>query len=463
MSVRADRAGLSRGRGTPLVLASARVPVGPLDNPYALLVRLSLGLALAGGFTLGLYLVLGFAFGLPLPASTPALMQVHGQVQALGFLALFIMAVGVQLFPRFHATTLDRPHLVALGGLGLAAGVVLRAAAQPAPPSAARSVALLASALLALGGVLLAVYAFGRVVRRGVERPSRGRALLPLTMAGSLLAALLLNVAAASGLALGGTVVPFYQNEALLHLELWGFASTMVLAVAGRVYPKFLLLQPTRERLVPPALGLWALGSLGVPLAWLLVGNQPAVRAVGAAAQFAGASLYLGALRLYEAPIRPSGTPYVTDPTRRWARVAFAFLLAAAAANLAAALYDAAGGAVNFTVLSSARHALAQGFLLPVIVYMAARILPGYAGYLLHRPRLVAGLVWTLFGGALLRSGAELVGGYAAGWGALVALGGLLGTGAFTVFAVGLWRATGQQRHAASAPRGTAAPDQIAG
>jgi hypothetical protein len=425
--------------------------VALLAHPYSLLVRVSLGLALVGGFALGLYLVLGFAFGIPLPSSTPALMQVHGQVQALGFVALFIVAVGVQLFPRFHATTLDRPHLVALGGLALAAGVVLRAVAQPAPPSAVRGVALVASALLALGGVLLAVYAFGRVVRRGVERPRRGRALLPAIMAGSLLAALVLNVAAAVGLAVGGTVVPFSQNEALLHLELWGFASTMVLAVAGRIYPRFLLLQPTREHLVPAALALWGLGSLGVPLAWLLAGEQPAIRVVGAAAQLAGATLYVCALRLYEAPIRASRAPYVTDPTRTWARVAFAFLLAAAATNLTLALHEALGGQAAATRLSAARHALAQGFLLPVIVYMAARILPGYSAHMLHRPRLLAGLVWTLFVGALLRSGAELVGGYGAGWGLLVALGGLLGTGAFFVFAVGLWRATGREPQARSA------------
>lgn len=433
---------LATGRATEV----ARPPFGAafLARPYDLLVRLSLGLALAGGFGLGLYLALGFAFGVPLPASAPALLQVHGQVQALGFVALFIMAVGVQLFPRFHATTLDRPHWVALGGLALAAGVVLRALAQPAPPSAARGVALFVGALLTLGGVLLAVVAFARVVQRGVDRPRRGRAVLPVTMAGSLLAALLLNLAAAIELAQGAAVVPLFLDEALLHLELWGFAATMVLAVAGRIYPKFLLLQPTRERLVLPALGLWALGSLGTPLAWLVAGGEPAVRALPAAGQLVGLALYLGALRLYERPVRASGMPHVTDPTRTWAHVAFGFLLAAALANLALALASAARAPVPLTMLSAARHAFAQGFLLPVIVFMAARILPGYSGQMTRRPRLLAGLVWASFAGGLLRAGAELVGGYAAGWGALVALGGLLSAGAFIVFALGLWRATGR-------------------
>jgi hypothetical protein len=74
-------------------------------EPYRLLIRTSLALALGVGFSIGFYLIVGFAFGLPLAPTTPAPMQVHGQVQSLGFVALFIMAVGVQLFHVF--TPLD--------------------------------------------------------------------------------------------------------------------------------------------------------------------------------------------------------------------------------------------------------------------------------------------------------------------------------------------------------------------
>jgi hypothetical protein len=216
----------------------------------------------------------------------------------------------------------------------------------------------------------------------------------------------------------------------------------MVLAVSGRVYPKFLLLQPTRERLVLPALSLWSLGSFGVPLAWLVGSDLPEFRVLATAAQLAGACLYVVALRLYELPVRESGMPHITNPTRLWARLAYAFMLAAAAANLGIAVADWLGIQTTLTQVSAARHALAQGFLLPIIVYMAGRILPGYSGLMTRRPRLLAALIWTLFLGAVLRAPAEVLGGYAAGWSLVVALGGLLGAGAFTVFAVGLWRAT---------------------
>ena len=83
-------------------------------------------------------------------------------------------------------------------------------------------------------------------------RPSLSvwRAVLPATMGASLVLTLVLNLAACVALAQGASVVPFAQDEALIHLELWGFASTMVLAVSGRV-PE-VLAAPAQSRLVVP-------------------------------------------------------------------------------------------------------------------------------------------------------------------------------------------------------------------
>jgi hypothetical protein len=261
-------------------------------------------------------------------------------------------------------------------------------------------------------------------------------------MGTSLVLAVGLNVVACTELAQGAIVVPFAQDEAIIHLELWGFASTVVLAVSGRVFPKFLLLRPTREALMRPAVALWALGSVGTPAVWLLLPSAEAARAVTTLAQLVAAVLFVAGIRLYETPVRESGTPHVTNPTRRWVRLAFAAMLLAAAASSGIASAEALGLAVPVTQVSAARHLLAQGFLLPLIVLMAARMLPGYSGYMVHRSGLLSGLVWSLLLGAALRSGAELSGGYGPGWNVSVAFGGTLSAVAFTVFAVGLWRAS---------------------
>jgi hypothetical protein len=217
----------------------------------------------------------------------------------------------------------------------------------------------------------------------------------------------------------------------------------MVFAVAGNIFPRFLLLQPTRERMIPAALALWGVGSLGVPLVWLVLPEQPTARIIAAAAQLMGALLYLAAIRLYEHPARDSDAPHVTNPTRTWARVAFGFLLVAATLNVYLPLYELGGGTSSSVMVSAVRHALAQGFLLPIIVFMAARILPGYSGHMARRPLFLRGLMWILFVGAAVRSGAELFGGYGPGWSMMVALGALLSVGVFTVFSIGLWRAAG--------------------
>jgi hypothetical protein len=176
---------------------------------------------------------------------------------------------------------------------------------------------------------------------------------------------------------------------------------------------------------------------------WLALPDASSLRAVVALAQLAGATLFVVAIRLYELPVRASGMPHVTYPTRRWIRLAFAMMLASAVADFGLALAEGMGVTVPTLVeLSAARHALAQGFLLPLIVLMAARILPGYSGQMMRQPLLLSAMMWTLLIGAALRFVAELFGGYGPGWGALVALGGAMGVAAFIAFAVGLWLGT---------------------
>jgi uncharacterized protein involved in response to NO len=91
------------------------------------------------------------------------------------------------------------------------------------------------------------------------------------------------------------------------------------------------------------------------------------------------------------------------------------------------------------TELSAARHALAQGFLLPLMVAMAARLLPILsADVLKHRLRLEI-TVDLLLVGALVRVGGEAISGYGPQAGPLVALGGTLGVVGFGIFAMGMW------------------------
>jgi hypothetical protein len=148
--------------------------------------------------------------------------------------------------------------------------------------------------------------------------------------------------------------------------------------------------------------------------------------------------LWLWRLGLYRHVPHSPGT---IDPTRRWTRIAFGFLLVSAV--IQAGLYIAetnSGEPAPSTQVSAARHALAQGFLLPLMVAMAVRMLPIISADVLKHQRLLEGVMSALFLGALIRVGAELLGGYGPVAGPMVALGGLLSGVAFAVFALALWR-----------------------
>jgi hypothetical protein len=139
-------------------------------------------------------------------------------------------------------------------------------------------------------------------------------------------------------------------------------------------------------------------------------------------------------------PTRESGTPYVTNPTRRWVRMAFAFLVIGLALDVAFFGREVLFGiAPSVTELSAARHSLAQGLVLPMMVSMAARLLPIYSADALKHRRLLELTVDVLLVGALIRVAAEAVGGYAPVSGELIALGGTLSVAAFAVFAAGMW------------------------
>ena len=141
-----------------------------------------------------------------------------------------------------------------------------------------------------------------------------------------------------------------------------------------------------------------------------------------------------------------------TSPTRRWVRAAFAFLLLGLALNAGLFAREVLFGIPpSFTELSAARHAVAQGFILPMMASMAARLLPIYSADVLKRRWLIELIVDLLLAGALIRVVAEVVGGYELVTGPLVALGGTISILAFIGFAAGMWsslgrlpRATGQ-------------------
>ena len=433
--------------------ARAGVPRNVFDvsGPYAATMRLALATAVLPGLGTGLLLVLVAGVRLPISIAWPQLAQAHGQIQTLGFVLVFITSVGLQLFPRFLGAPLTQPNRALIGASIMSVALLARLVGQPLEQGALRTVLLVLAALGVPVGALAAGSTFHGLGRRSVQ-PASGPAAawrrFILVGGLSLGSALVLFIAAGLALAAGDLVVDQNTDEALIHLELAGFATCLIFGVSSRIFGRFFLLKsnPSFEMWVPRfALG-WAIGLALVSVGWTVPSQAGALlRTLGAALELLVACSWLWLVGLYAPPTRESGTPYVTNPTRRWVRFAFAFLVLGLALDLGFFLREAVLGVPpSLTELSAARHALAQGFVLPMMVSMAARLLPIYSADVLKHRRLIDVIVDVLLLGALLRVVAEAVGGYDSVTGPLIALGGTLSVIAFIAFAVGMWSSLGR-------------------
>lgn len=414
-------------------------------------MRLALGLGVLPGLGTGVLLVLVAGLRLPISIGWPQLAQAHGQIQTLGFVLVFITAVGLQLFPRFLGAPLTQPHRATLGATIITVSLVARLIGQPLSAGAARTALLVVAAIGVPVGALTAGSTFHGLGRRSVQ-PASGAAAgwrrFILVGGLSLGSALVLFVAAGLALAFGDLVVNQKVDEALIHLELAGFATCLVFGVSSRIFGRFFLLKthPAFDGWVPRlALG-WGVGLLLVTVGWIIPSAVGVLsRVVGALLELVVACTWLGLVGLFAPPTRPSGTPYVTNPTRRWVRFAFAFLLFGLALDAALFVREAVFSMPpSITELSAARHAIGQGFLLVMMVSMAARLLPIYSADVLKRRWLIELIADTLLLGAFIRVVAEAIGGYDTITGALIALGGTVTILAFIVFAAGMWSSLGR-------------------
>ena len=420
-------------------------------HPTTVLLRLSVLLGATAGFTLGFALlgaiVLGRADDLP----WAALVQVHGQVQVVGFVGLFVLGTAAQLLPGFLARPLTRRGLVIRGGSLIAGALLLRAVAQPLDPSLLRSVGLWLAAVAEVGGVGLCLYRYADLVRRTVQPPDLWRHLAMIGF-GFLGLSVLLNLVATAFLATGRAVVPDSLDEALVHLELAGFVVFVVFGVSRKVLPRFLLLQPPRDAWLRRGAGCYLVGVILVSAGYLL-GAVPTAPTLGRAflivgtwPQLVGVLLFLHGLNLYRPPARPSGAPNVTDPVRRWSRLAFAWLVVANGLAVVWATRAFLGGPLaTFFETTAARHAFAQGFVLTIVVALGSRVLPSYSAWAIRRPRLIEALISAITLGAALRVAGELV----TAWGglageAVAGAGGAFAVVAFGVFAVAVFATIGR-------------------
>jgi hypothetical protein len=420
-------------------------------EPYQYFLKASLLVAITIGWLLGAIELVSITFHGYFQAFAthliwPALFQVHGQSQIVGWVGLFIMGISYQVIPRQRRVAIHAPVMAWIVLALMLAGIVLRAICQPLAAGSALfgSLTVLSAALeLASLGLFMFGLIQGRIMADSIQGPERfSRAALQW-----FAAALLLNLAACLYMALqGSSVVPDWLDRTVIVVELFGFILAMIFGVNARNLPLFMRVKAARAEALRPVLWLLpaavVLCGAGQAVAGFWPANGQALASAGWLGLILAAALYVKAVGLLGRRNRQVLTAGESKWYEAYVLGAYFWLAVGLLLELATSLARLAGrGVPGDDLFLAGLHAITVGFMSTMIMGMAARIVPAFAATRLHSRALFIGAWWCLMLGTALRVPTQAL--YTSAGGIVVPLLGLSGViqlAAIMLFAWNLWR-----------------------
>lgn len=328
---------------------------------------------------------------------SPAWIQAHGHAQLFGWVGTFILGIGFYSIPKLRKL---KPFALWEGWLCLAlwvVGVTSRWFASIYPWH--WRILLPFSATLELIAFLI----FFRAVGSHRERIGASKSWEPwifavVTATMGLLASLLLNLGASIQLSRNAGLPAFTHgfDQRYLVVSTWGFLVPMIWGFSSRWLPIFLGLRPLRNRLL---LATLIVNTVGVIAAFIERFSIAGILLL------AGAVMAVGAIRLFEPAEKPPKTVNVHRSFPIFIRIAYGWLLVAAALTLWASLSAEAAG-----IWGASRHALTVGFIAVMVFCVGQRILPSFCGMrVLWSPALMLWMLLLLTTGCILRVASEIL------------------------------------------------------
>lgn len=386
-------------------------PAAPVAEPPVIFrpfLKAAFWFTFTGGTTLGVIALIAMALQGKLGTISGAIVQSHGHVQLYGWVALFIMGVAYHVLPRLKGVDLPGTLLPRLSLAAMAAGVIIRGAAQAAEAGSLSRVGYLIGGNLEIVAVLLFVSLTAPLI---AAVPSREKFERWLT-AGNLFFALatFVQVGAVGALMAFDTLtVPAFIETPFLGLFLIGFVGFWILGISARTLPVFMGLKDTSASGM--TFSFIAL-TLGVPLFGLgeglfIYSPTPVSRwllAAGAVIGAAGMLAFPAALKIFRRP-EPAGPGMESDRGfEKFIRASYAWLVVSALMLLTISLVQAISGeAVPHAYVGSFRHALTVGFITMMMVGMGSRILPIFSGVALRSAAARDVSYWLILVGCAIR------------------------------------------------------------
>ena len=327
---------------------------------------------------------------------SPAWIQAHGHAQLFGWVGTFILGIGFYSIPKLRKL---KPFALWSAWLTWAlwvAGVTLRWFSNIYPWH--WRIALPLSATLELVAFLIFFQSVATHRSSGPAKPFEPWIFVVIAATVGLLASLVLNLGASFQLALNADspAFPHLFDQRYLIVSTWGFIVPMIWGFSARWLQIFMGLRPLRRSLLPFALAFNTLGVIVAFLDYFLLGGILLL---------AGAAIAVAAIRFFEPAAKPAKIINVHRSFPVFIRIAYAWMLIAAALGIWAARVGEAPG-----IWGASRHALTVGFIAAMIFCVGQRILPSFCGMrVLWSPKLMFIMLFLLMTGCTLRVASEIL------------------------------------------------------
>lgn len=345
--------------------------------------------SLVGGFALAISLPISAALRDQVGAGWFSHAQVHGHLQTVGFVGLFIVGVSYFLMPGFSRRPLAFPRLAPLTLWLVGAGVLLRTIGQPMADHTPMAALMAAGAWLELAGAACyAVIVAGTTARRARE----GEVFAVMFIAGAgwffvqaAVGALWLTELARDGV----TILPAARSSTLVAMQVFGFHLAFIVGLILHVFPTFFA---AKRMSAPVVLGAAALVQAGIVVTivarliadrsgadtWLL--EDAGLVALGSGLLWAG--VLTGWWR---------GPAHMTRIAQRFAAIlwpAMLWLAVAAALTIVFAVRALGRSELPSVVERDAvLHIVTIGVVLMLIIGMAQLLLPQFASERMRGPQ----------------------------------------------------------------------------
>lgn len=328
---------------------------------------------------------------------SPAWIQAHGHAQLFGWVGTFILGIGFYSIPKLRKL---QPFALWEGWLCWmlwVAGVTTRWLSNIYP----WHWRILMPLSAALEGLAFLIF-FQAVARHrpsgGVPKPWEPWIFVVIAATLGLLISLVLNLGGSIQLALHGSSPAFPPefDQRYLIVSTWGFLVPMVWGFSSRWLPVFMGLRPLRNSLLLVALSL---NTAGVVVGFFEQFTAGSVLLLG------GVAMAVAAIRFFEPAAKAAKTINVHGSFPVFIRIAYGWLLIAAALSIWASLAGEAPG-----IWGASRHALTVGFIAAMVFCVGQRVLPSFCGMrVLWSPKLMLVMLVFLMTGCTLRVASEIL------------------------------------------------------